>query len=41
MAKRRAPAATYMALTDHSRSLTITNGLSLERLERRGGSSSS
>src|SRR5207302_1603662 len=23
----------YMALTDHSRSLTITNGLSLERLE--------
>ena len=24
----------YMALTDHSRSLTITNGLSLERLEQ-------
>ena len=24
----------YMALTDHSRSLTITNGLSLERLEK-------
>ena len=29
----RARGYQYMALTDHSRSLTITNGLSLERLE--------
>jgi DNA polymerase (family 10) len=29
----RAHGYAYMALTDHSRSLTITNGLSLERLE--------
>jgi DNA polymerase (family 10) len=29
----RARGYAYMALTDHSRSLTITNGLSLERLE--------
>ncbi|MBV9899243.1 MAG: DNA polymerase III [Chloroflexi bacterium] len=29
----RARGYDYMALTDHSRSLTITNGLSLERLE--------
>jgi DNA polymerase (family 10) len=29
----RARGYEYMALTDHSRSLTITNGLSLERLE--------
>ena len=29
----RARGYTYMALTDHSRSLTITHGLSLERLE--------
>jgi DNA polymerase (family 10) len=29
----RARGYPYMALTDHSRSLTITNGLSLERLE--------
>src|SRR5260370_30491953 len=29
----RARGYEYMALTDHSRALTITNGLSLERLE--------
>jgi DNA polymerase (family 10) len=32
-ATARARGYQYMALTDHSRSLTITNGLSLERLE--------
>ncbi|HLZ26304.1 MAG TPA: PHP domain-containing protein [Chloroflexota bacterium] len=32
-AAARARGYQYMALTDHSRSLTITNGLSLERLE--------
>ncbi len=33
----RARGYQYMALTDHSRSLTITNGLSLERLEEARG----
>src|SRR5207248_7686947 len=36
-ATARARGYQYMALTDHSRSLTITNGLSLERLEEARG----